>query len=332
MVPNAFKATTIEGHLVLTFDGRLSLHDVKTDLKSGDSIELQDGARAPESSLSRAQALSWLLTNGMRVNTFGALKDEEPRIISGHQPSYHGYIPLFCKVAASDVFSIADDLSFGRQKFQHRQRLVTPSGTKWLTVPVCKSASRSTIRAKSPNYSTDWQTNHWQLICKAFEKLKYFDTYADYYEAVYRVQWNSLAALDEALWMAMTSELAPNTVSLCSSNLDFDKSGKKGDRIAAELSLFRGGGYYLAGAASDYLTSKSYQHQDLTYVEVIESKGFAVLKCALDEEKFRRSTATPVTAAAMELVAREGKDASAILRDSTRLSHFVTQPHHVENG
>lgn len=54
----------------------------------------------------------------------------------------------------------------------------------------------------------------------------------------------------------MRGLLAPNTFSFCSSVLDFDKYGKKGDRIAAELMTI-GGEYYLAGSASDYLHERS---------------------------------------------------------------------------
>jgi hypothetical protein len=58
--------------------------------------------------------------------------------IASHQPNFVPWIGYFYKMAISDVFVIADDVDFTRKSFINRNRIKTPSGPVWLTVPLKK--------------------------------------------------------------------------------------------------------------------------------------------------------------------------------------------------
>lgn len=242
-----------------------------------------------------------------------------PIVVSGHQPSYHAYIPLLCKAAATDVFTFADDMAFGRQKFQHRQRVPVDGVDRWMTLPVLRSKGRCSIGSKCLDPEPAWRHAHWELLQRAFGTLPYFDLVGDFYEQVYKATWRTVAEIDHALWIPLALQLCPSTLSWNSSTIPFDRDGRKGDRIAAELEAVAPfGGTYLAGGASDYLNDPSDEHPGLTYRQVIELAGFEILRPYIDVEVFGECTPTTASATSVELIAREGRAAPEILRCSTR--------------
>jgi WbqC-like protein len=275
-------------------------------LSSGDANEILETLSAAEPPCTPGRLLEHL--DGRRAVT-----------VSGHQPSYHPYMPLMAKAAHSDVFTFADDMAFGRQKFQHRQRVPAAHGRVWITVPVEASHSRAAIGDRRIRIERGWQKTHWEAIQRAYGHLPHFAAAGGFYEQIYAVEWTRLAALDEALWLPLARQLAPGTVFLSSRLLSFDRSGRKGDRIAAELRTVAHGGQYLAGAACQYLDEPSDRQPFGSYADSIRSAGFQIFRCTLSTTLFAEATPTAPNALALELVAREGPVAREILRACTHL-------------
>lgn len=244
---------------------------------------------------------------------------DSPRL-SGHQPSYHGYIPLFCKVVLADIFTIADDMAFGRQKFQHRQQIKSNGTFRWITVPVASSDERVAIRDKRICSEPSWRDRHWTTIQKALGDLPYFHVFGDVYERIYSAEWHSLTALNYALWIPLHRVLAPKTVCFHSTLLDFDRNTSKGDRVLAELKVLASGGEYVAGLDSQYLQSSSRLSPNISFADSIRREGYSISRARLDQQRFRQATSTSPTATAMELVAREGIAAHEILASCTERS------------
>ena len=59
--------------------------------------------------------------------------------IASHQPNFIPWCGYFYKIAVSDAFVIADDVDFTRKSYINRNRIKTPSGSLWLTLPVKKA-------------------------------------------------------------------------------------------------------------------------------------------------------------------------------------------------
>lgn len=300
-------------HLVELLDGKLRL--------------IPDQAPADQSVVIRAVASSAADSSSRRVMSDLRPSDllreaglcGRPIVVSGHQPSYHPYIPLLCKAAAADVFVFADDMAFGRQKFQHRQRLPVEGRSCWATLPVVRSQERARIAEKRLDPASERLGAHWRLLQRAFGGLPHFALVGDFYEQVYAASWHTVAEIDYALWIPLALLLCPEALCWNSSSLQFDRSGRKGDRIAAELRAVAPlGGTYLAGGAAGYLHDSSEQHPDLTYKQVIERAGFEILRPYIDEKAFGERTSTGVSSTAVELIAREGHASAEILRSSTR--------------
>ena len=73
-----------------------------------------------------------------------------------HQPNYLPWLGWFHKLAAADVFVYLDAVQFPRgRSFAARNRIKTPNGVAWLTVPVSVPKGRDgkatwTFRMNAP--------------------------------------------------------------------------------------------------------------------------------------------------------------------------------------
>ncbi|MBI5698329.1 MAG: WbqC family protein, partial [Thaumarchaeota archaeon] len=54
-----------------------------------------------------------------------------------HQPHYFPYPGFFHKLSLADVFVIMDNTQYDK-RYTNRNRIITPNGWIWLTVPINK--------------------------------------------------------------------------------------------------------------------------------------------------------------------------------------------------
>lgn len=57
-------------------------------------------------------------------------------LLAIHQPDHMPYLGFFHKMAQADVFVILEGVDFKKNNFQNRNRVWTPNGVAWATVPV----------------------------------------------------------------------------------------------------------------------------------------------------------------------------------------------------
>ncbi len=63
-------------------------------------------------------------------------------IVTVHQPNYLPYLGLFQKVVRADVLVIYDTALYSKQLgFHNRNRIKTPIGAQWITVPIQLAAT-----------------------------------------------------------------------------------------------------------------------------------------------------------------------------------------------
>ena len=93
------------------------------------------------------------------------------------QPTYLPWLGYFDLMDQADVFVILDSVQFEKQSWQQRNRIRTPAGLQWLTVPVAfrgRLAQRiDEVEIREPNF---WET-HLRAIELNYRRTPYFATY-----------------------------------------------------------------------------------------------------------------------------------------------------------
>ena len=119
-------------------------------------------------------------------------------ILTAHQPSYLPWLGLFAKMAKSDVFVFLDTVSYSKWDWSSRNKIRTPDGWMWLTVPVLSRGKNNQLFTEVKIDNTkQWMRKHWKAIEMSYSRTPYFHLYKDFLEDVYQREWLYLADLDE---------------------------------------------------------------------------------------------------------------------------------------
>lgn len=184
-------------------------------------------------------------------------------ILTAHQPVYLPWLGLFHKIALADTFVFFNEVQYLPRDWMNRNKIKTPQGALWLTVPVLRKGYREKkTSAIEINNNIPWQRKHWQSLVANYSKVPYFETYAPFFEDVYRREWQYLADLNEYMLKWFLKVLGINVAFLKAS--DFDFQGKKSD-LVLDMCKTLGSDVYIFGALGrDYANVEDFEAQGIT--------------------------------------------------------------------
>lgn len=167
-------------------------------------------------------------------------------IITAHQPEHLPYFGFLDKVNKSDVFVVLDDVQYTKQNFQNRNRILSPNGPRWLTVPITKHNESSII--KDQKTTSNWKTKYKNQVVEAYRKYPYFNEGLNFIEQMLDVDSDRLIDYNMCYIDLVFDALNINTRMIMSSSLELYTTGAQ--RIHDICSLFEHS-YYMAGPGSE---------------------------------------------------------------------------------
>ena len=177
------------------------------------------------------------------------------------QPNYIPWKGYFDLIHDVDLFVFYNDVQYTSRDWRNRNKIVTPGGLKWLSVPVGQSTSRLICEVEIPD--SEWQKKHYDTIRHAYGKAPYFKKYKDFLEYVYlERRWKYLYELDQY----MTEHIARDFLGIkteFADSRDYKTHGAKHERLL-NLVLDIGGDTYESGpAAKDYIVAGDYAERGI---------------------------------------------------------------------
>ena len=94
------------------------------------------------------------------------------------QSNYIPWIGYFGIMSQVDHFVILDTVQYTRNDWRNRNRIKTPQGLKWLTIPALHTSQKQKINA---TFVADkkWPVKHFNTIHHSYSKSLYYDLYSD---------------------------------------------------------------------------------------------------------------------------------------------------------
>lgn len=95
-----------------------------------------------------------------------------------HQPNYIPWLGYFHKLARCDTFVYLDAIQFPRgQSFGARNRIKTPNGVAWLTIPVARPHGRAgkVTYAEVGFAAGDWREKHLKTVEMSYRRAPHFE-------------------------------------------------------------------------------------------------------------------------------------------------------------
>lgn len=168
------------------------------------------------------------------------------------QPGYLPWLGYFDQLRRADVFAHYDDVQFDKHGWRNRNRIKTPSGPQWLTVPVRhRGQGKPKINEIAIDGTSNWARKHLASLSQNYAKAPHATRYLPELEELLHRRWSNLAELDIAVATLMARWFQLEPVMVRTSELGVE--GGQTERLVA-LCRHLGANRYLSGdAARDYL-------------------------------------------------------------------------------
>jgi len=168
------------------------------------------------------------------------------------QPGYLPWLGFFDQECSVDTFVLYDDVQYDRRGWRNRNRVKTPDGPVWITVPVIqKGKYDQIIRDVRIDNDRPWRKKHLGTIEAFYKKAPYFETLYPGFTEVLSRNHEYLWKLDFDLILWMNGIIGIDTKIIHASELDV--SGNKSERLLEICRSLGADEYYSGAAARHYL-------------------------------------------------------------------------------
>jgi hypothetical protein len=175
-----------------------------------------------------------------------------PRTVVVLQPSYLPWLGYFDQIFKSDVFVLYDDVQFDRHGWRNRNRIKTPQGAQWLTVPVLAGGwPPPLIREVRIDARVPWARKHLQALRLNYAKAPAAEPILSALEPLLNRPWTHLLDVNLAVFEAMCRLLRLKRDVRLSSELGIE--GERTQRLVAICASLGAERYLTGDAAEGYL-------------------------------------------------------------------------------
>lgn len=173
-------------------------------------------------------------------------------IVQSNYIPWKGYFDL---IAAVDEFILYDEAQFTKNDWRNRNRIKTPEGLAWLSIPVGPSIRRRIRDVEMPH--ARWQEKHWKTLEANYRRAPHFAEVARVVQPFYLERSHShLSALNRQLIELICRYLGIATkISNC---WDYELVPGKTERLVA-LAVQAGAAEYVSGpSAKSYIDESAF--------------------------------------------------------------------------
>jgi hypothetical protein len=189
------------------------------------------------------------------------------------QSSYLPWKGYFDLIGSVDEFILLDDAQFTKRDWRNRNRIKTPQGLLWLTVPVRVKGALHQRIDEVKVVSGEWADRHWQTIRHCYSRSESFEKYRGPLEKAFRfaASLDRLVDINRFFLAACCEWLGVTTPLVCSG-----RYGAPGGRTERLVELCRRAGateYWSGPSARAYLNEGLFERAGVR-VKYIEYAGY----------------------------------------------------------
>lgn len=115
------------------------------------------------------------------------MSESSTRSVVITQSNYIPWKGYFDQINSSDYFVFYDCVQYTRRDWRNRNKIKTPQGLKWLTIPVNTKGNFSAPISEIEVTSSCWAEEHWNLLCHTYKKAPCFGEVEQFIKGLYEV-------------------------------------------------------------------------------------------------------------------------------------------------
>ena len=196
-------------------------------------------------------------------------------ILQSNYIPWKGYFDL---ISCVDEFIIYDDIQFTKRDWRNRNKIKTPTGLQWLSVPVLSKGKFHQKINETKIDGTSWQKDHWNTLTKNYSRARFFEEISNWLKPLYlKKDYSFLSDLNRTLMDAICSYL--NIRTKISSSSDYELTGDKSERLANIAKQSEATEYVSGPAAKEYINEGVFNHFGikLTWFDYSDYKPYTQL-------------------------------------------------------
>lgn len=226
------------------------------------------------------------------------------------------YIPwkgYFDAINMVDEFIIYDDMQFTRRDWRNRNKIKTPQGVQWLTIPVeVKGKYHQQIRETKIS-DKNWTAHHWKTISHNYSKAASFSTHKSFIEELYTTcQYDYLSEINFHFIKNICAWLGIRTAFRWSS--EFKLAEGKTERLIDLCKQAGATEYYTGPAAKNYMDEKLFEDEKIK-VQYLDYSGYPPYRQLFGEFVHEVSI--------VDLILNEGENAKKFMKSFTANEAFT---------
>lgn len=218
------------------------------------------------------------------------------------------YIPwrgYFDFIASVDLFVFHDDIQYTKGDWRNRNRIKTPQGSIWLTVPVSYHKTSQLICETLITNSTNWHRDHLNQWRANYGKARYFEDALQLLASVEITTNLTISQLNIQLIREICLYLGINTPLMLSSELNL--AGTKTERLIDLLKKVDAKTYVSGPSADGYLDKTMFKQNGIR----LEYKSYDYEPYPQLWGEFEGAVTV------LDLIASRGPDSAGFLRSNT---------------
>jgi len=183
------------------------------------------------------------------------------------QPSYIPWRGYFHQMQKADLFVFYDDVQYDSRGWRNRNRILTPNGSSWITIPIDRNrfkSHKSLINEVYISWEKRWNEAHLRQIENYYSKAPFYSNYRDLLDEIYSMRMEKLADFTIETTILLARELGIGDTRFIRSS-EFNLEGSKTDRLLMLLKQV-GATHYISGpSAKAYMDEEKFDEAGITF-------------------------------------------------------------------
>ena len=182
-------------------------------------------------------------------------------VIQSNYIPWKGYFDIIHDV---DEFIFHDDLQYTKLDWRNRNKILTPQGEVWLSVPVGANEHRLIVDVRINDSA--WQRKHFKTLEMAYHKAPFWKRYEEFLRSVYlERQWTYLYELNRFLIEHISRDFLGITTKFTDSR-DYPTHGVKHEKLLSLVKAAQADVYISGPAAKNYIVAEDYARAGIELV------------------------------------------------------------------
>jgi hypothetical protein len=154
---------------------------------------------------------------------------------------------------------VYDDVQYTRD-WRNRNKIKTPQGIKWLTIPVFHT--RQSKINEVTVYERNWNLKHWQSLKTNYGKAPFFKAYKDVFENAYLLNKSEHLSEINVAFIRLIMEVLEIKTKISFSS-EFKLPTDKTERLVAVCKKLNGDVYVTGPSAKDYIKMELFEQESI---------------------------------------------------------------------